>query len=171
MTASVARLVAPAAPSRGIAGSAAILVVAVLTVYFNSLGGAFVFDDAAAIVDNPTIRRLGAFGDVLSPPREAGQTVGGRPLVNLTLALNHAVGGTEPRGYHLFNVTVHALAALTLFGLVRRTLRLEPSAKAHTNLGLALQELGRTSEALALDPGFAPARELLDAQRALPPAR
>ena len=100
----------------------AALVLAVLAAYYNSFSAAFVFDDTAAIVDNPTIRHLGALDEVLSPPSDRGQTVGGRPLVNLTLAFNYAFGGAAPRGYHIFNVVVHALAALALFGVVRRTL-------------------------------------------------
>lgn len=102
----------------------AALIAAICAVYTNSLDAPFVFDDPAAIVDNPTIRRLWPLSDVLVPPRGEGVTVEGRPVVNLTLALNYALGGTSPRGYHLFNVAVHALAALTLFGLVRRTLLL-----------------------------------------------
>ena len=100
----------------------AALVLAVLAAYYNSFSAAFVFDDTAAVVDNPTIRQLGALGDVLSPPSDRGLTVGGRPVVNLTRALNYAFGGTAPRGYHVFNVAIHVLAALTLLGVVRRTL-------------------------------------------------
>src|SRR4051812_47779366 len=98
------------------------LFIAVLASYHNSFSGPFVFDDRAAIVDNPTIRRLSDLGAVLSPPREGGQTVGGRPIVNLSLALNRAIGGTDVFGYHVFNVGVHVLATLLLFGIVRRTL-------------------------------------------------
>ena len=49
-------------------------------------------------------------------------TTSGRPLVNLTFAVNHALGGTNVDGYHVTNVLIHGLAAATLFGLVRRTL-------------------------------------------------
>jgi tetratricopeptide (TPR) repeat protein len=51
-------------------------------------------------------------------------TTSGRPLVNLTLALNYALGGTEVWGYHAVNFAIHLLAALTLCSLVRRTLLL-----------------------------------------------
>jgi protein O-mannosyl-transferase len=95
------------------------LTLLVAAIYANSLRGPFVFDDIAAIVENPTIRSLGA---ALRPPAEDGVTVGGRPLLNFTFALNYAVGGLDVFGYHLLNVAIHALAALTLFGLARRTL-------------------------------------------------
>ena len=100
----------------------AALVVAIVAAYLNSLDGPFVFDDALAIPENPTIRRLWPLTDVLFPPRGEGLSVEGRPVLNLTLALNFAIGGTAVRGYHVVNVAIHSLAALTLFGLVRRTL-------------------------------------------------
>ncbi len=43
-------------------------------------------------------------------------------MVNLSYALNYAWGGLVPWGYHAFNLAVHILAGLTLFGVVRRTL-------------------------------------------------
>jgi hypothetical protein len=43
-------------------------------------------------------------------------------LVSLSLAINHALGGRQVWGYHAFNLIVHLLAGLTLFGIVRRTL-------------------------------------------------
>ena len=50
-----------------------------------------------------------------------GTTVSGRPVLNLSLAINHALGGTAARGYHAFNLAVHLAAALILFGIARRT--------------------------------------------------
>jgi tetratricopeptide (TPR) repeat protein len=51
-------------------------------------------------------------------------TVSGRPVLNLSLALNYAVGGFDLRGFHAFNLLIHILSGLTLFGIVRRTLEL-----------------------------------------------
>lgn len=96
------------------------LVVVTTAAYFNSFAVPFVFDDLPSIVANPTLR---SFADALHPPPN-GATVAGRPLLNLTFALNHALGGTDVTSYHVFNLTIHLLAALTLFGVVRRTLLL-----------------------------------------------
>jgi protein O-mannosyl-transferase len=96
------------------------IVVTVLAAYRNSLSGPFVFDDLPAIRDNPTIRNWRAVGQVLSPPERL--TVSGRPVLNATFALSHALSGGETWGYHAVNVAIHAAAALVLFGLVRRTL-------------------------------------------------
>lgn len=91
--------------------------------YSNSLSGTFILDDWPSIVENPTIRRLSPIESVLNPP-PSSLTVVGRPVANLTLALNYACGGLEVRGYHVVNLLVHILAGLTLYGIVRRTLSL-----------------------------------------------
>ncbi len=93
------------------------IVFGVLIVYANSFQGVFVFDDLPSIEQNASIRSLRT---ALQPPGEIGQTVAGRPLLNLTFALNYAVHGFDVRGYHVVNVALHAAAALLLFGLARR---------------------------------------------------
>ena len=102
--------------------AALVVVLAALAVYHNSLSGPFIFDDELSVTNNPTIRQLWPLAPVLSPPTAAG--VGGRPLINLSLALNHALGGSAVRGYHILNLSIHVLAGLTLLGVARRTLRL-----------------------------------------------
>jgi tetratricopeptide (TPR) repeat protein len=94
-----------------------IVVLAALAAYHNSFSGPFFFDDISAITDNSTIRH---FENAFSPsPKNA---TFGRPLLNLSFALNYALGGMKVWGYHAFNLLIHMLAGLTLFGLVRRTL-------------------------------------------------
>ncbi|MHC4967156.1 MAG: tetratricopeptide repeat protein [Planctomycetota bacterium] len=97
-----------------------LVALAGLGAYANSLGGPFIYDDAAAIVENRSIRQLWPPGEVLWPP--TGTPVAGRPVVNLTLAINYRVGGLDVRGYHAVNIAVHVLCALLLYGIVRRTL-------------------------------------------------
>lgn len=103
------------------AGLAAIGAV----VYVNSLTGAFLFDDHPAITENPFLRRWWPIWNLFTAPTET--TPAGRPLVSLTLAINHALGGLNVVGYHLINVAIHLLASLTLFGIVRRTLAFLPT--------------------------------------------
>jgi tetratricopeptide (TPR) repeat protein len=98
---------------------APLLVAAGFVAYHNSLRGVFLFDDLGAIVRNPTIRTLWPPWSALSPPGKSPVT--GRPLVNLSLAVNYAWGGLNVRSYHLFNVAVHILVALALFAVVRLT--------------------------------------------------
>ena len=84
--------------------------------YLNSFAGVFLFDDLPWIVENSRIRDLW-------PPREV---IGGthRPLLFYSLAVNYALSGLATWSYHAFNLLVHLLAAMVLYGLVRRTLSL-----------------------------------------------
>ena len=102
--------------------ASALIVVALGAAYANSLTGEFVFDDATSIPENPTIRHLWPLSGALAPPRGTGATVEGRPVLNLSFAVNFALGGTAVRGYHVANLAIHALACLVLFGVIRRTL-------------------------------------------------
>jgi protein O-mannosyl-transferase len=102
-----------------VAGAA--IAAAAVAVYCSSFSGRFTFDDRPSIVENATIRHLGDLGSVLSPP-SGGYTVSGRPLVNLSLAINYALGGMNVWGYHAFNLAIHIFAGLALFGIMRRTL-------------------------------------------------
>ena len=104
----------------------AVIAGATLAAYANSFHGPFVFDDVASIPQNASIRHLGRIAEVLSPPAHDGMTVGGRPFLNLSFALNYAVSGTDVWSYHLLNIVIHVLAGLTLWGIVRRTLALCP---------------------------------------------
>jgi tetratricopeptide (TPR) repeat protein len=114
--------------SRSIAICGAVLIGAGAIAYSDSFRGPFVFDDLLSIPQNPSLHRLFALWRVLSPPDD-GATVSGRPIVNLTLALNTAAGGNTVWGYHLVNLAIHLLAGLTLFGLTRRTIeRWRPQA-------------------------------------------
>jgi tetratricopeptide (TPR) repeat protein len=117
-----------AAPERGIVLRAVIITLAGAMVYVNSLNAPFIFDDTTAIVDNQQIRQLWPLSVPLSPRRDT--PVAGRPIVNLSFAVNYAFGGLDVTEYRLFNLAIHLLAALTLFGIARRTLRLPSLAPA-----------------------------------------
>jgi protein O-mannosyl-transferase len=107
---------------------AAGMAIAVVLVYWNSLQSPFLFDDTGAVLNNPTIRKLWSLS-VLKPPAD-GSTTTGRPFVNLSFAINHAISGERVWSYHALNILIHVLAAWTLMGVVRRTLRLETVGSA-----------------------------------------
>lgn len=111
------RKVRPAPPVRGRAWWPHLLIAAVVAlVYANSLRGPLVFDDRATIIDNDTIEDIGT-ARVLQPPHET--SVAGRPVANLSFAINYAFGGREVAGYHVVNITIHVLCALAIFGIAR----------------------------------------------------
>jgi tetratricopeptide (TPR) repeat protein len=99
-----------------------LVVGAGIVAYANSLHGPFIFDDLESIPRNPSIRHLWPPWNVLSPP--VNRTVAGRPLVNLTLAINYATGALAVEGYHVVNLVLHLANALLLWALIRRTLEL-----------------------------------------------
>ncbi|HUI06419.1 MAG TPA: tetratricopeptide repeat protein [Verrucomicrobiae bacterium] len=122
-----------------------LVVVAGLLAYHNSFTGGFFLDDLGSIPDNRTIEHLWPVWRALSPPHHGGLTVEGRPLINFSLAINYALGGYNVWGYHALNLTVHILAGLTLFGIVRRTL-LRPALRAR--FGAAANELALVTAVL-----------------------
>jgi tetratricopeptide (TPR) repeat protein len=98
-----------------------LIVTAILLAWSNTWSAPFEFDDHASIIDNASIRQLWP-ATWRHPPATAGETVSGRPVLNFTFAVNYALGGLDVRGYHAVNLLIHTLAALTLFGILRRTL-------------------------------------------------
>lgn len=94
-----------------------LIVIAGGAAYHNSYSGVFVLDDDAHIVNNARIKQILPLSETLS---------GRRPIVDLSLAVNYRFGELNTRGYHAFNLAVHLLAGLTLFGIVRRTLLRRP---------------------------------------------
>ncbi|MCA9012857.1 MAG: hypothetical protein KDB01_24065, partial [Planctomycetaceae bacterium] len=113
----------------------AVLVSATLLAYANSFSGPFVFDDIATIVDSPSIRTLSPVWPVLF---QGGVSSVGRPLVNLSLALNYAWGGMDVTSWHVVNLTLHIVAGITFFGVIRRTLEQSPVAASLRDHGTVI---------------------------------
>jgi tetratricopeptide (TPR) repeat protein len=110
------------APQGGVWLRAAIIAIAGAIVYANALTGPFVLDDQDTVVMNEQIRQLWPPSVVLFPALEL--PVAGRPAVNVSFAMNYALGGLDVRGYHLLNIAIHIACGLLLFGIVRRALAL-----------------------------------------------
>ncbi len=121
--------------------SAALIAATGCAAYANSFGGDFQFDDIPAILQNPTLRHLWPLSAALLPPPGA-LTVSGRPLLNLSFALNYAISGEHRWSYHALNLLIHIGAALLVFGLVRRTLdsasRFPPAASRQLAMAVGL---------------------------------
>ncbi len=109
------------APAHSRLGWASPLLIAVVVVliYAQACSYPFQFDDVGSILANASLQDFSS-GRWLVPPSAAGETVGGRPLLNLSFALNHALGGLAVEGYRGVNILIHVLAALTLYGVARR---------------------------------------------------
>ncbi len=105
--------------------AAGVVVLATALVYRGTLAVPLIYDDHIWITWNPSIQHLRSLAAVLSPP--AGSVVSGRPVLSFSLALNYALTGDRAWSYHLANIAIHALAALALLGIVRRTLAYRPA--------------------------------------------
>jgi tetratricopeptide (TPR) repeat protein len=97
--------------------AAGVLTAAALLAYGNTFSVPLLFDDVTSIATNPTLHH---FGDAFWPP--TNRTVTGRPVLNVSLALNYAFGGSAVGGYHAANLAIHIFSGLALFGITRRTL-------------------------------------------------
>lgn len=103
---------------RSIAMALSIVVLLTCLAYSNSFEGEFVMDDQSEIEENPAMRTL-------LPPWRAmfvGHRMPARPLPYLTFAIDHAIWGDDPFGYHITNLAMHIGASLALFGFVRLSL-------------------------------------------------
>ena len=101
------------------------LVLWVLILYVNTLGNSFHYDDTHSIVENTSVRSLANVGRFFVDPGTFSAMPTARmyrPLLLVTYAINHALGGDDPFGYHLFNVLLHAINACLVWFLARRVL-------------------------------------------------
>lgn len=102
-----------------LAGAA--LITVVLTVYLNALPNEFVWDDQSLIVRNPHVQSLRHLPKLFNSHlfEAAGSpSLSYRPLQALTYAIDHAIWGLRPFGYHLTNILLHALCTLMVYALL-----------------------------------------------------
>ena len=119
-------------PSRRSVLHSALLILAcamAIAAFAPGMRAPYHFDDIDAIVRNPSLRSLGSS---LSPPRE--MALSGRPVVNLSFALNRAwAGGDTERerfSVHATNLAIHIAAGLLLYGLVATTARTQKNSRS-----------------------------------------
>jgi tetratricopeptide (TPR) repeat protein len=103
----------------------AVLAAVAALAYSGTFSVPLLYDDETSIASNASIHHLFS---AFRPPADA--TVSGRPVLNLSLALNYAVSGTDVWSYHALNLSIHILSGLALFGIVRRTLERRAEARA-----------------------------------------
>jgi len=93
--------------------------------YARVLDGEFQFDDLRSISGNLAIKDLGAF------LRGFGEALfhSGRPVTELTFALNYSAGRLDPWPFHLTNLLVHLGVTGLVFLFTRGVLRLARAAR------------------------------------------
>src|SRR3989338_3154314 len=88
-----------------------IIIISLFIVYLPGLHAPFVFDDIGSIADNLALKNISNVAGIW----QAGTT---RFITNLTFALNYHFGGLHVLDYHLLNILIHILAAVTLYFFV-----------------------------------------------------
>lgn len=101
------------------------VALAAILPFVATLHGGFVYDDRYQIADNDQLRDLrnlpGFFAADVWAAVGLPYSSYYRPLMYTTFALEFAVGGANPFVYRLVNVLLHALCAVSLLTLLRRT--------------------------------------------------
>ena len=100
-------------------GAVIVLCTAVGLAYVSGLGAPFIMDDNPSIPANRSIRSLWPLWAVLVYDHGEGRTIDGRPLLNLSLAMNRAVTGTSAVGFRVVNIFIHCGNAILLMALSR----------------------------------------------------
>ena len=122
------RLAGDGVRGRAAAGRPSLLALGIVVFlatlpFLNTFGNDFAFDDKLAIVENPRIKSLRNIPTLLASGYWAQSPSGGRlyrPLVTISYAVNYAVGGLHPFGYHLINLLLHLAVSLLLYRLALR---------------------------------------------------
>jgi protein O-mannosyl-transferase len=102
-----------------------LLLAAVVLVYGNTLRNEFTMDDGLYVVNNPQVTDL-SVRELFTPNKFSNVF---RPVTFATLALNWAVNGGNPFGFHLLNVLLHAAVTWLLYLLLQAILGTSPEAK------------------------------------------
>ena len=102
---------------------AAGLVLAVLIVYSNAMGGAFHYDDFHSLVNNTSVRDTSLipsfFTDASHFSADSDKSMY-RPLVLLSYSLNYALHGAGILGYQVLNLLLHLGCVLLVWQVVLR---------------------------------------------------
>lgn len=116
-----------------------LISIITLAVFFNTFQNEFVFDDESVIQYNESITSLSYIPQYFTGESGFHKVIGRyyRPVVSTTFALDYALYGLSPKGFHVTNVIIHLIACLLLFRIF--TLLFEKSK--YCNLAALLSAL------------------------------
>ena len=99
-----------------------LLLFVAISVYANSLGNGFTYDDSWFIVENPVVTE-GRVADAFTAPSWPGARPGGsnyRPIALSSFGLEWAAFDGGALGFHIVSVLTHALVCLLVLALLTR---------------------------------------------------
>lgn len=93
-------------------------------IYWPGLHGAFFYDDGPSILIPAGVRLDTLTWDSLHQAWQSGGAgPTGRPIAQLSFALNYYLSGFSPLAFKSTNLTIHAICGLLVFGLTRNLLK------------------------------------------------
>jgi tetratricopeptide (TPR) repeat protein len=97
-----------------------LLAVIVIAVFANSLSNDFVFDDEQVVLSDPSITDLSNIPKYFTGAEGFHKVIGRyyRPVVSVSYAIDYALWGAKPFGFHLTNVIIHIINTLLVFNLL-----------------------------------------------------
>jgi len=101
----------------------ALICVCGVIIYFATVHSPFIYDDAHAIEDNPYIKNLSKFQQMVGV-----QNIFNRSILLFTFSVNHAIGQLDVFGYHLINLMLHLCVGIILYFLTMELLIIENPA-------------------------------------------
>lgn len=93
--------------------------------FFATIHSPFLYDDAHAIEDNPYIKNLSQFQQLVGV-----QNIFNRSILLLTFSVNNDLGQLDVFGYHLINIMLHLCVGIILYFLTMELVRIEESSFA-----------------------------------------
>ncbi len=100
----------------GVMRGAAVIAAAAFVIYFPSLNGGFLFDDANLLTENDLIRSPNGLYNFWCTTKTADYW----PATNTTLWMEWRLWGMSPAGYHVTNLVLHVLEALLVWIILRK---------------------------------------------------
>ncbi len=98
----------------------ALICLCGIIIFFGTVHSPFLYDDAHAIEDNPYIKNLSKFQQMVG-----FQNIFNRSILLFTFSINHAVGQLDVFGYHLFNIMLHLWVGVILYFLTMELITIE----------------------------------------------
>ena len=98
------------------------LVLLALLLYARTAAYPFLFDDTAIVAGNRLVESLSNLPEIFRSSYWEGTVLGGagglyRPLTIAMYAVEHAIYGENPAGYHVVNILLHALVTVLVYRL------------------------------------------------------
>ncbi|MBS1514777.1 MAG: tetratricopeptide repeat protein [Bacteroidetes bacterium] len=94
-----------------------LITIVTLVVFYNTFQNDFVFDDESVVQNNQSITSLSNIPKYFTGEEGFHKVIGKyyRPVVSATYAIDYALYGLSPKGFHVTNVIIHLIACLLLF--------------------------------------------------------